>query len=94
METLTARLLRIHGRVQGVGFREALRREAVRLDISGWVRNRQDGSVEALVCGTQTNIELIVIWAQHGPSHAMVEQVINVEASAVDTGAFEILISG
>ena len=44
-----ARLLRIRGLVQGVGYRNALLREATRLGLSGWVRNRSDGSVEALV---------------------------------------------
>jgi acylphosphatase len=43
-----ARLLRIRGLVQGVGYRNALHREATRLGLSGWVRNRSDGSVEAL----------------------------------------------
>ena len=46
-----ARLLRIRGLVQGVGYRNALLREATRLGLSGWVRNRSDGSVEALVAG-------------------------------------------
>ena len=48
---LTRRLL-IEGRVQGVGFRWALSAEATSLGLKGWVRNRQDGSVEALIHGT------------------------------------------
>lgn len=67
--------LRITGRVQGVGYRESLCREAQRLGIVGWVRNRADGSVEALVQGEQLALELITAWAQHGPPAARVVEV-------------------
>lgn len=69
--------LRITGRVQGVGYREALRREAQRLGIVGWVRNRPDGSVEAVVQGERRTLELIAAWAQRGPPAA---QVVDVRA--------------
>ena len=48
MSRAACRLLRIRGRVQGVGFRAFVQDEAMRLDLKGWVRNRRDGSVEAL----------------------------------------------
>ena len=71
-----ARLLRIRGHVQGVGYRNALHREATRLGLSGWVRNRSDGSVEALLIGSIEAVDALTVWAHHGPSSARVDQVI------------------
>ena len=65
----------IHGRVQGVFFRDSMRREAQRLDVSGWVRNRSDGSVEAVVQGEAAAVDVIVQWAHRGPEYAHVERV-------------------
>ena len=59
--------LAIHGRVQGVFFRDSMRREAL-LGITGWVRNRNDGTVEAAVQGESAAMDAIVGWAHHGPS--------------------------
>jgi len=67
--------LRISGRVQGVGYREAMHREADRLGVTGWVRNRTDGTVEALVQGAGEALEAMVAWARRGPAAARVEQV-------------------
>ena len=67
-----ARLLRIRGRVQGVGYRNALQAEAARLALSGWVRNRSDGSVEALVAGPAEILDALVAWARQGPPAARV----------------------
>lgn len=75
MEILTSKALRIHGRVQGVGFRESMRREAVRLGLVGWVRNNRDGTVEAWVHGKQENVETLIAWTRQGPSFASVERV-------------------
>ena len=72
---MAARLLQITGRVQGVGFRYSMQREAARLGVRGWVRNRCDGSVEALVQGSDEIIAAITDWARHGPPGAMVEDV-------------------
>lgn len=74
METLTKRLL-IRGRVQGVGYRESMRREAVRLGVAGWVRNRHDGSVEAVVYGSTDEVRQLIGWARHGPRFAAVSAV-------------------
>ena len=71
----TLRLV-IHGRVQGVFFRDSMRREAQRLGIAGWVRNRSDGTVEAAVQGEPAAVDAIVCWAHRGPQHA---QVVGVE---------------
>jgi acylphosphatase len=77
--------LLIHGRVQGVFFRDSMRREAQRLALTGWVRNTAEGTVEAIVQGEQAALEKIVQWAQHGPSQAQVSQV----EVTVGSGAFQ-----
>ena len=71
--TLTRRLM-IDGRVQGVGFRWALSAEATALGLKGWVRNRRDGTVEALIHGTPDGVEALTVWAWHGPSSARVDR--------------------
>jgi acylphosphatase len=67
MSERATRRLAIRGRVQGVFFREAMRQEAARLGVAGWVRNRRDGSVEAVVQGAPAAVEAIVAWARRGP---------------------------
>jgi acylphosphatase len=74
--------LRITGRVQGVGFREALREEAARLGITGWVRNRADGSVEALAQGSEQALAALLAWARRGPPAARVEGVASARPEA------------
>jgi len=73
---LLTRRLTIHGRVQHVGFRWALSAQATALGLSGWVRNRRDGSVEALIYGHPEAVESITEWAWHGPPGARVERVL------------------
>lgn len=85
----TLRLI-IHGRVQGVFFRDSMRREAQRLSVAGWVRNRDDGTVEAIVHGPADAVEVLVQWAHRGPEHARVERVA-VSESAGSHAGFEIL---
>jgi acylphosphatase len=67
--------LTISGRVQGVGYRIAFADAANALGLSGWVRNRLDGSVEACVHGDNGAITEIVTWAKNGPPAARVESV-------------------
>lgn len=74
MQVRTIRL-RITGRVQGVGYRDALRREAERLGVTGWVRNMSDGSVEAVVQGSADALRALQHWAHTGPGPARVERV-------------------
>ena len=74
MPRKTLRLV-IRGRVQGVLFRDSMRREAQRLGIAGYVRNRSDGSVEAVVQGEPADVDAIVHWARRGPDRAQVERV-------------------
>jgi acylphosphatase len=72
---MVTRRLRISGRVQGVGYRESLRYEADRLGVCGWVRNRLDGSVEALLQGPQEKVDALIAWARRGPPAAFVRKV-------------------
>jgi acylphosphatase len=81
---LTRRLL-VYGRVQGVNFREAMRAQAQRLEVTGWVRNRSDGSVEATVHGEPERVERMLEWTRQGPPAARVTRV-DVEPAE---GAFE-----
>ena len=84
-----ARLLRIRGLVQGVGYRNALLAEARRLGLNGWVRNRSDGSVEALACGTPDAIAALILWAHQGPPAAQVSHVEHKAAQPLANGGFE-----
>jgi acylphosphatase len=79
---ITRRMI-IEGLVQGVGYRAAMVIEAKRLGVRGWVRNRLDGSVEAVARGPGAVIELFVAWARHGPPAARVSAV---HATAVEAG--------
>ena len=87
-ERITRRVV-VHGTVQGVGFREFMRREAARLDVKGWVRNRRDGTVEAVVQGPAAAVEAIVAWAGHGPASAQVTS-IEVEDAQGDFDSFRV----
>jgi acylphosphatase len=66
----------VSGRVQGVWFRESARSQALGLGVSGWVRNLPDGRVEAVFEGPPGPVEAMLAWAEHGPLHARVEQLI------------------
>lgn len=72
--------LQLSGRVQGVGFRYAMREEAQRRGVRGWVRNRRDGSVEALLQGNSEGVEALVAWARQGPPGARVTQFQSIPA--------------
>jgi acylphosphatase len=89
---MIARRLTISGQVQGVGFRYALADEARARNLRGWVRNRRDGSVEAIVAGPEGDVEAVIAWARHGPPAAHVTRVA-VEPAATDAAEFEIVRS-
>ena len=67
--------LRIAGRVQGVGYRYALRTEALANGVSGWVRNRRDGTVEAVLQGAPAAVDAVIAWARRGPPAARVDGI-------------------
>lgn len=69
----------VEGYVQGVGYREFTRRAALRLGVSGWVRNRSDGAVEALICGPPVAVEALVAEMRRGPGFAEVENLSVIE---------------
>lgn len=79
--------LDIRGRVQGVGYRWAMVSEARRLGLRGWVRNRPDGSVQALVAGPAAELQRLVDWARRGPQGARVAGV-EVEPAEGGSSAF------
>jgi acylphosphatase len=65
----------VKGRVQGVGFRGATKRQALRLGVSGWVRNLSDGRVEILVYGESKAVESLCAWLHKGPDFSHVSEV-------------------
>ena len=73
------------GRVQGVGFRQFMVRTAHELHISGWVRNRADGSVEATIAGTPAAVQTMIERTRRGPSYAAVADL----QLAVAHGSFD-----
>jgi acylphosphatase len=72
---MPARLLRIEGRVQGVGYRDWMCREARKLGLDGWVRNRSDGGVEALVSGPEPAVQALLTACRRGPAMARVDRI-------------------
>ncbi len=85
----------ISGVVQGVSFRASLKDAAIRHHVDGWVRNRDDGAVEALLQGEEAHVEELLAWARVGPPGAA---VLSVDKSRLDdcppqTG-FHIIIQG
>ena len=80
------RHLRIHGRVQGVYYRQTMQEQALALQVTGWVRNRLDSTVEAVVCGSPEALERLIEWSRTGPPAALVSEVVVSEAE----GSFSI----
>ncbi len=85
VERVTKRLT-IEGLVQGVGFRYFLQRKARALGVTGWVRNRVDGGVEAVIQGNPEAVEALITLARSGPSSAKVTNVSVCDADGRFTG--------
>jgi acylphosphatase len=73
--SLDTRLVRVYGRVQGVGYRYACVQQARALGITGWVRNRMDASVEAMLQGTPGQLDQMCDWMRDGMPAALVEKM-------------------
>ena len=87
---MTARRIVVSGRVQGVFFRDSTRRTAQSRGVAGWVRNRDDGTVEAHLEGEGDAVESVIAWARTGPRHADVDGVDVTEAEPEGLDGFEI----
>jgi len=72
---LTVHLI-VSGRVQGVGYRDALVERAVAEGVTGWVRNRRDGTVEAILQGEAAAVTAVKAWARRGPPAARVRELV------------------
>ena len=81
----------VSGRVQGVAFRDSTRRQAEQLGLSGWVRNTEDGRVEAVFEGKSDVMNQMIEWCKSGPSSADVEAVsVDREEPSDDLSGFEV----
>ncbi len=80
----------IHGFVQGVFFRDTVRRRALERDVAGWVRNNRDGSVEAVFEGDASSVDTLVRLCRTGPRGARVDRVDVVDEEAEGLGGFAI----
>lgn len=68
----------VYGRVQGVGFRYTTQNEARRLGLTGYAKNRDDGSVEVVACGEAEQVDKLMSWLKNGgPSSARVDRVLS-----------------
>ena len=86
---MEVRRLVITGIVQGVGFRYAMTAQARLLGVNGWVRNRRDGSVEAIIAGGAEQITGMLDWCRIGPAGAVVDQVM-IETASGHYSGFEL----
>ena len=82
--------VRAHGRVQGVFFRDTLRRAAVREGVAGWAANRSDGTVEAVLEGDEEAVDRLVELCRSGPGHAAVDRLDVADEEPEGLAGFEI----
>lgn len=80
-DPMVARRLTIRGRVQGVGYRDAMIDAANAFGVCGWVRNKRDGTVEALAQGDERAVESLTSWCRRGPASAQVTAVATLDVT-------------
>jgi acylphosphatase len=80
----------VHGRVQGVFFRDSARSKARELGVSGWISNRSDGAVEAVFEGAPDAVAAMTDWSRQGPRSADVNSVDESEESPEGLTGFEV----
>jgi acylphosphatase len=90
MSEVVAREVVVHGRVQGVFFRDSCRAEAEAAGVSGWVSNEPDGTVRAHFEGDPDAVERLVAWTRHGPAHADVRDVEVADVRPEGLSRFEV----
>lgn len=83
-DTPVARHLHITGRVQDAYFRDSMIMQADALGVCGWVRDRHDGSVEAMACGPASALRALINWAHQGPPYARVHRVAVTQVDSAD----------
>jgi acylphosphatase len=87
---LTRVRVRVRGRVQGVFFRAEARARAESLRVNGWIRNADDGSVEAVFEGDDEQVESLLAWCRRGPAGARVEEVEAVREEPTGETGFQV----
>ena len=87
---MVRRRVLVHGEVQGVFFRDSVRERADSRGVAGWVRNRDDGAVEAVFEGTEDDVDALVRFCHEGPRRAGVERVEVVDEDPLDDDGFEV----
>lgn len=81
----------VSGRVQGVFYRDSTRRKANEFSVTGWVKNLEDGRVEALLSGDKKNVEALIDWMKVGPPAAQVTHVKIENIEPIDFPSFDIV---
>jgi acylphosphatase len=87
---MTRRRVVVHGQVQGVFFRDSVRERAESRALAGWVRNRDDGAVEAVFEGTEDDVDALVRFCHEGPRSADVERVDVVDEDPLGDDGFAV----
>ncbi|MEP7164354.1 MAG: acylphosphatase [Ferruginibacter sp.] len=82
--------LLIKGKVQGVFYRASTKKAAITFSITGWVRNKENGDVEALATGTSIQLKKFVNWCRQGPAGAQVNELIETEKEEIKFDSFTI----